>query len=135
MKLKEIITVLESWAPTSFQEEWDNSGLILGNPAMDITGIMVSLDTTYDVLQEALLHQCNLIISHHPLLFKGITRITPTLPEYQIIQTAIQHNVAFLALHTNLDNRADSLNHLLGKRLGLEQIRILQPKRGYLKKL
>ncbi|MFH1296645.1 MAG: Nif3-like dinuclear metal center hexameric protein [Bacteroidota bacterium] len=135
MKLNEIIAVLESWAPVSFQEEWDNSGLILGNPLLDVTGIMVSLDATFEVLQEALLHQCNLIISHHPLIFKGITSITPTLPAYQIIQTAIQHDVAILALHTNLDNRTDSLNHFLGRRLGLEQIRILQPKKGYLKKL
>ncbi|NQV02773.1 MAG: Nif3-like dinuclear metal center hexameric protein [Bacteroidia bacterium] len=135
MKLKEIIAELESWAPSSFQEEWDNSGLILGNPLMDVTGIMVSLDTTYNVIEEALLHQCNLIISHHPLIFKGITKITPVLPEYQIIQKAIQNDIAILALHTNLDNRSDSLNHVLGHRLGLEKIRILQPKRGYLKKL
>ncbi len=135
MKLKEIISVFESWAPASFQEEWDNSGLILGDPVMEVTGIMVSLDTTFEVLQEALEHQCNLIISHHPLIFKGIHKINPTLPEYQIIQTAIKNDVAILALHTNLDNRYDSLNHFLGRRMGLEQIRILQPKRGYLKKL
>jgi len=135
MKLKKIISVLESWAPSSFQEEWDNSGLILGDPSMEVTGIMVSLDTTYKVLQEALANQCNLIISHHPLIFRGITKITPALPEFQIIQEAIQKQIAILALHTNLDNRADSLNHFLGRKLGLEKIRILQPKKGYLKKL
>ncbi len=135
MKLKEIISVLEAWAPLSFQEEWDNSGLIIGDPQMDISGILVSLDTTNQVLEEALTRQCNLIISHHPLIFKGITKITPALPEYYAIQSAIKNNIAILALHTNLDNRNDSLNHLLGDKIGLKQIKILQPKRGYLKKL
>lgn len=135
MKLKEIISVTESWAPSSFQEDWDNSGLILGDPSMEVTGIMVSLDTTIEVVQEAMSKKCNLIISHHPLIFKEIKNITPSLPSYDIIQTAIRNDIAILALHTNLDNKANSLNHFLGEKIGLEKMRILQPKRGYLKKL
>jgi dinuclear metal center YbgI/SA1388 family protein len=96
---------------------------------------MVSLDTTYEVLEEAHAHQCNLVISHHPLIFKGITNITPRLREFEIIQFAIRNDISVLAFHTNLDNRSDSLNHLLGRKLGLHSIEILEPKKGFLKKL
>lgn len=135
MKLQEIISFLETWAPMSFQEEWDNSGLLVGDPLSEITGIMVSLDTSFEVITEAISKQCNLIVSHHPLIFNGITKLTPEVAGYKIIQLAIQHDIAILALHTNLDNRNNSLNHFLGSKIGLERMRILQPRNGYLKKL
>ncbi len=135
MKLEEVISVLESWAPLSFQEDWDNSGLIIGDPMNEISGMMVSLDTTLAVLEEAHAHHCNLVISHHPLIFKGVTKITPHIPEYKAIQFAIQNDISVFALHTNLDNKKDSLNHLLGSKIGLEKMQILQPRKGYLKKL
>ncbi|MBE0648992.1 MAG: Nif3-like dinuclear metal center hexameric protein [Bacteroidales bacterium] len=135
MKLNEIMSALETWAPLSFQEEWDNSGLIIGDPHQDVSGIMVSLDTTLEVLEEAHEKQCNLVISHHPLIFNGITNLTPRLPEYAAIRFAIRNEISVMAVHTNLDNRADSLNHLLGDKLGLEGMEIVQPRKGYLKKL
>lgn len=135
MILREIISELEAWAPFAYQEEWDNSGLIIGDPGKEISGILLSLDTKREVLQEALDHHCNLVISHHPLIFKGITSITPRLPEYEMILFAIKNDIAVLALHTNLDNRNESLNHLLGRKIGLDRIRILKPKTGFLKKL
>lgn len=135
MILQEIISELEAWAPFEYQEEWDNSGLIIGDPCKEISGILLSLDTTLEVLTEAQDNQCNLVISHHPLIFKGITKITPRLPEYEMIQFAIKNDISVLALHTNLDNRSESLNHLLGRKIGLDRIQILQPKKGFLKKL
>jgi len=135
MKLQEIISTLESWAPLFYQDEWDNSGLIVGDPDAEITGILISLDTTDEVLQEAISNKCTLVISHHPLIFHGIKKLTPAIPEYQAIQTAIRNNIGIYALHTNLDSKLESLNHFLGRRLGLEKISILKPKTGYLKKL
>jgi len=102
---------------------------------MEISGIMVSLDTTFAVLEEAKAHKCNLVISHHPLIFKGITTITPRIPEFKAIQFAIQNDISVFALHTNLDNKKDSLNLLLGGKIGLEKMQILQPRKRYLKKL
>jgi len=135
MKIKEVIATLESWAPLSYQEDWDNSGLIIGNPDESLTGILISLDTTIDIMEEALSKKCNLIISHHPVIFKGIRKITPSTPSYKVIQTAIRNNTGIYALHTNLDNKLESLNKYLGKKLGLTDISILQPLKGYLKKL
>ena len=135
MKLHDIITTLESWAPLSYQDEWDNSGLMVGDPDMEISGILISLDTTVGVLQEAISNKCNLVVSHHPLIFNGLKNITPAIPEFSIIQTAIKKNIGVYAIHTNLDSKLESLNHFLGKKIGLENISILKPKTGYLKKL
>jgi len=135
MKLKEVITAVEAWASFEYQEDWDNSGLMIGDPEQEITGILVSLDTSLEVLQEAKERGCNLVISHHPLIFKEISSITPRLTEYGTIRFAIKNDLSILAVHTNLDNRNNSLNHLLGRKIGLDSIRILQPKKGLLKKL
>lgn len=135
MKLKNVITAVEAWASFAYQEEWDNSGLIIGDPEMEITGILVSLDTSLEVLQEALEKQCNLVISHHPLIFKGISSITPHMTEYETIRFAVKNDLSVLAVHTNLDNRNDSLNHHLSRKIGLDSTRILKPKKGLLKKL
>ena len=135
MKLHEIIATMESWAPLSYQDEWDNSGLIIGDPNTEVTGILISLDTTAEVLQEAISNKCNLVVSHHPLIFHGLKKLTPAIHEYPVIQFAFQNNIGIYALHTNLDNKLESLNHFLGKKLGLEKISILKPKTGYLKKL
>jgi len=135
MKAKEIINILESWAPLSFQENYDNSGLILGDPETEIKGLMISLDATLAVIAEAVNNQCNMIISHHPLIFKGIKNITPEQHSYAVIKNALDQNVLIYALHTNLDNHGEGLNHYLGTKLGLKDIRVLSPKRDLLNKL
>ncbi|MFH1160611.1 MAG: Nif3-like dinuclear metal center hexameric protein [bacterium] len=135
MILKNIILVLETFAPLQYQEEWDNSGLIIGSPAQEITGIMVSLDTTPEVLDEAIRNHCNLIVSHHPLIFHGLKKITPALPCYPLIRRVVQNDIAVYAMHTSLDNLLEGLNSFLAKKIGLQKVALLTHKSGYLKKL
>jgi dinuclear metal center YbgI/SA1388 family protein len=135
MILQHILNELESLAPPEYQEEWDNSGLLLGSPAREITGIIVSLDTTMEVLHEAISNHCNLIVSHHPFIFQGIRKITPDLPAYHLLRRLIQEDIAVYALHTSLDNSWMGINQYLGQKLGLMNTSILAPKRDSLKKL
>lgn len=135
MKLREVIDVLDSWAPFALQEEWDNSGLQIGDPEMEVSGIMISLDATQEVLDEAIGYGCNVIISHHPFMFKGIRKITPEMNSFSLIRSVIINDLAIISVHTNLDNRVESLNHFLGRKIGLSEIRVLRPRTGYLKKL
>ncbi|MBN1199617.1 MAG: Nif3-like dinuclear metal center hexameric protein [Bacteroidales bacterium] len=135
MNLTAILQAMEDFAPLQDQEPWDNTGLLVGSPDMDITGVMVSLDPTREVLREALEMGCNLIVSHHPLLFQGVKRFTPVCPEYDIIREAIRHDIAIVAMHTNLDNQLTGINHVWASRLALQQLAILKPQRGRVKKL
>lgn len=135
MKLKEFMLTLETWAPLAFQEDYDNSGLIIGDPEQVINRILICLDVSPDVIDEALEKQCNLIISHHPLIFQGIKRITTIQPSSEMIVTLIKNNIAVYAMHTNLDNSFDGINALLGKKIGLSGMKILSPKTGLLRKL
>jgi len=135
MILQHVIAALETFAPLSYQEEWDNSGLLIGSPDQEITGILISLDTTSEVVDEAIRNKCNLIVSHHPFLFHGIKKVTPAVPGYPLIRRMIQNNVSVYVMHTNLDNSPEGLNGFLARKIGLEKITLLAPKRGILKKL
>ena len=110
MLLKEISKLLESFAPLEFQEEYDNAGLIIGDPEMVISGALITLDITGEVLDEAIQNNCNLVIAHHPLIFKGLKRLTGEDSIQRFTVKAIQNQVAVYAMHTNLDNSADGLN-------------------------
>jgi len=134
MNIREILTVLESWFPPEIQESWDNSGLQLGDPGTDLNGIMICLDISAEVLSEAVEQGCNLVISHHPIFFKGIKQITPFQPSYPLITFALQNKLCLYAMHTNLDNHAEGLNRYLGEIIGLTGMEVLRPT-GSLKKL
>ncbi len=135
MQLKELLKVFEEVAPLSLQESYDNSGIQLGSPDQEVTRALVCLDVTPAVLREAIKKKCDLIISHHPLIFEGIKRVSGKTATEQVLLEAIRNNVAILSLHTNLDNVKGGVNSRLAEKLGLERLKILRPARGVLKKL
>jgi dinuclear metal center YbgI/SA1388 family protein len=135
MKVSAITQYLETIAPRAYQESYDNSGLLTGNPAMEVTGILITLDCTEEVVEEALAASCNLIISHHPILFKGLKKLTGSTYVERTIIKAIQNNMAIYAIHTNLDNVLPGVNRKIAEKIGLKNLRILAPKTDTLSKL
>ncbi len=133
--LAEIIEQLEHLAPPSLQESYDNSGLIAGELTQEITGALICLDSTEEIIEEAIRKNCNLVIAHHPILFKGLKKITGENYIERVIITAIRKGIAIYAIHTNLDNVRRGVNQKICDRLGLEKTNILLPSRGLLKKL
>ncbi len=134
-KLSEIIEHLEKLAPPSLQESYDNSGLITGNPDQEIHAALLCLDSTEAILEEAIRKQCNLVIAHHPVIFKGLTSITGKSYIERVIIKAIRNNIAIYSIHTNLDNIRNGVNEAICQRLKLENTGILQPLKGQLRKL
>ena len=130
MKIGQIISVLEKKAPLAYQESYDNAGLITGNQHMDCTGILCTLDITEDILQEAIHKNCNLIVAHHPIIFKGLTKINGKNYVERIVINAIKNDIGIYAIHTNLDNVSDGVNHAIAQQLGLINTRILSCKIG-----
>jgi dinuclear metal center YbgI/SA1388 family protein len=135
MKIREVSTFLEEWAPLPIQEEYDNCGLIIGDADAEIQACLVSLDVTMEVLDEAIAKGCNLIVAHHPLIFKGLKKINGKNYVEKISIKAIKHDIAIYGIHTNLDNRHDGVNFEIAKRLGLKNIKVLKPKTETLFKL
>lgn len=135
MKLREITSFLESIAPPAFQEDYDNSGLIVGHPDMEITGALISLDCTESIVEEAIEHGCNLIISHHPIVFKGLKKFNGNNYVERVVIKAIRHEIAIFAIHTNLDHVSEGVNRKICDRLGVINCRILSPKSGILRKI
>ncbi len=134
MKLKKITNYLESIAPSSYQEGYDNSGLIVGHPEMKITGAIICLDSTEAVIDEAISKNCNLVIAHHPIVFKGIKKFNGYSYVERVIIKAIKNDIAIYAIHTNLDNvYYKGVNTKIAQMLGLKKTKILAPKSGLLK--
>src|SRR5665811_600115 len=104
MKLKELCSYLDSVVPLSFQEDYDNSGLQVGLPERTIKSALITLDVTEEVLEEAIAFGCDIIISHHPLIFSGIKRVAGRSFTERILFKAIKHNIAVYSAHTNLDS-------------------------------
>lgn len=134
-KIKDITNYLESIAPRQYQESYDNSGLLTGNPGSEVKNILVTLDTTEDVVQEAIDKNCNLIISHHPIIFKGLKSLTGKNYVERTVIKAIQNNIAIYAIHTNLDNVTAGVNKKLSEKIQLKDLSILQTKEQQLSKL
>lgn len=135
MQLTHITSYLETLAPLSLQESYDNSGLITGNSEMEVHAALISLDCTPAIVDEAIQKGCNLIISHHPIVFSGLKKINGKNYIEQAIIKAIKHDIAIYAIHTNLDNIHNGVNSKIAERLGLTNTRILQPKKGLLSKI
>lgn len=135
MKLKTIISELEKFAPPALQESYDNSGLLIGNPNEEITGALVTLDVTEKVIDEARQKKCNLIIAHHPVIFKGLKSLTGKNFVERIVTKAIKEDIALYAIHTNLDNVKKGVNGILSEKLGLLNTSILAPQNNQLRKL
>ncbi|MGC4101996.1 Nif3-like dinuclear metal center hexameric protein [Ferruginibacter sp.] len=135
MTIAEVVQYLETIAPPSLQESYDNAGLITGNAQSPCTGIIISLDATEAVVQEAIEKKCNLVVAHHPIVFGGLKKITGRNYVERTIITAIKNDIAIYAIHTNLDNVLEGVNGKIADKLGLINRRVLAPKKDQLKKL
>lgn len=135
MKISEIATALENFAPLNLQESYDNAGLIIGSPADEVNGAIIALDVTEEVIDEAIQQNCNLIIAHHPLIFKGIKKIGSKHPVERMVTRCIKNDLAVYAAHTNLDNVEFGVNKMICDKIGLTQTSILAPKSQLLRKL
>lgn len=135
MNISDIINFLETRAPLSFQESYDNAGLIYGEGHWPCRGVLVSLDLTTEVVEEAIERGCNLVISHHPLVFGGLKKISESDPVGRALIRCIRQDIAVYAIHTNLDNVLEGVNGRMASLLGLRDTRVLQPMEGRLLKL
>ncbi len=135
MLIKEVIRELESRAPLSLQESYDNAGLLTGNPEWACSGVLCTLDVTEAVIEEAVQRGCNLVVAHHPIIFSGLKKITGRNYVEKTIIASLKKEVAIYAIHTNLDNILDGVNDRIADRIGLINRQILLPKAGQLMKL
>ena len=135
MLLKEIIRFLEEKAPPALQESYDNSGLICGSPAMEVNGALICLDSTEEVIDEAIQLGYNLVIAHHPIVFSGIKKLNGKNYIERVLIKAIKNDIAIYAIHTNLDNVIHGVNAKIAEKIGLTNCRVLSPMRNKLLKL
>ncbi|MFD1140534.1 Nif3-like dinuclear metal center hexameric protein [Larkinella insperata] len=135
MNIKEVTSHLEAWAPLAYQESYDNAGLIVGDPGASVTGILITLDITEAVVDEAVRKNCNLIVAHHPIVFRGLKKLTGRNYVERVVIKAIKNDVALYAAHTNLDNIAGGVSFKIAEKLGLANVQILAPKSDVLMKL
>ncbi len=135
MKLKDILNVFEEQAPFSLQESYDNSGIQYGNPEQEVKKGLACIDITEAVVEEAVKKGCDLIISHHPLIFKGMKSLDGSHYTHRALIKAIKNDICLVSVHTNLDSVLTGVNEKLAKKMGLENLEILDKRKGLLKKL
>lgn len=126
MKISDIIDAIEAAAPVSLQEEWDNCGLQVGDPGAECSGVMVCVDPTLAVIEEAARRGCNLVVSHHPLIFKPLRRVTAD----SAVGTALRRGVTVYSAHTSLDNAPSGVSHAMAAMLGWSDLKVLDPQAG-----
>tara|TARA_A200000113_G_scaffold172023_1_gene156968 strand:- start:3437 stop:4531 length:1095 start_codon:yes stop_codon:yes gene_type:complete len=135
MTIRAIIDILTQWAPLCYAEDFDNVGLLTGSANQPCKGVLITLDTLEPVVDEAIASGCNLIVSFHPILFKGLKKITGDDYVQRTILKAIKHDIAIFTIHTALDNHQNGVNAAIAERLQLQSTKILVPKKGTIKKL
>lgn len=135
MKLAELSKYLDNAIPLSFQEEYDNAGLQVGDPEKEVSSALLALDVTEEVLKEAVRKECDLIISHHPLIFSAIKSITGRTYTERIIAKAIKNEIAIYSSHTNLDAASFGVSRKMAEKLDLKNIKVLKPLKNRLMKL
>jgi dinuclear metal center YbgI/SA1388 family protein len=135
MKISEITAFLETLAPPSLQENYDNAGLITGEESMECTGILCCLDATEPVIDEAIDKGCNLVVAHHPIVFSGLKKLNGKSYVERVVIKALKNDICIYAIHTNLDNVLNGVNQKIAEKIGLQKPAILLPKKGQLKKL
>lgn len=133
LKVKDIAEAIENYAPKALQESYDNVGLQVGDPDMIVTSAMLCLDVTEDILSEAIRKGCNMIVSHHPLLFSGLKEIIGRNSTQRIVIEAIKNNIAIYAAHTNLDSAYNGVSFEIAHILQLENLNVLEPKDNEMK--
>lgn len=135
MTVRDVNKLLNDWAPLSYAEDWDNVGLLVGDYNQKITQILVSHDALEQVVDEAIVTKCNLIVCFHPIIFTGLKKLTKTDYVQRTVQKAIKHDVAIFAIHTALDNVEHGVNYGMSTALGLRHSKILIPKKNFIYKL
>ncbi|RYY96443.1 MAG: Nif3-like dinuclear metal center hexameric protein, partial [Chitinophagaceae bacterium] len=135
MKIQDILAELERFAAPELQEDYDNAGLITGQRGWECTGALCTLDATPGVIAEAKERGCNLVIAHHPIVFKGLKRLNGRDYIEQALIAAIKNDIAIYACHTNLDNVLLGVSHVMAQKLGLQDTRVLAPKPRQLRRL
>lgn len=135
MQLSKIISILEDFAPLSLQESYDNAGLIIGSHKDEISSALICIDITEEVIEEAIEKNCNLIISHHPIVFSGLKKINGKNYVERCIIKAIKNDIAIYACHTNIDSVAKGVSHKMAEKLNLNNCKILSPSKGNLNKI
>ncbi|MCF8231495.1 MAG: Nif3-like dinuclear metal center hexameric protein [Bacteroidales bacterium] len=135
MKIKEVTSYLDQTVPLMLQESYDNSGLLLGDEAKDLKGMLLTVDVTEEVVSEAVRKNCNLIIAHHPIIFKGLKKITGQNHVERTVEAAIKNDIAVYAAHTNLDSVDFGVSKMLADKVGMQNQQVLEPKENLLKKL
>jgi len=135
MIVKEVTDILEELAPLAQAEDFDNVGLLVGDSKTEVTGILVTLDTLENVVDEAIANHCNLIVSFHPIIFSGLKKITGANYVERVVLKAIQNGIAIYSMHTALDNSPNGVNAKICEVLGIVNAKILIPQKGNIKKL
>ena len=128
MKIQDVLSALEQFAPLPLQESWDNAGLQVGLTEAEVSGALLCLDVTEAVVDEALEKGCNLIVSHHPLLFRGLKTISDLTDVQRTVRKAVKNDVAVVSMHTNMDNAQGGVNFKMAEKLGLTDVRFMAPK-------
>lgn len=128
MSIKEVIEALERFAPLPLQEGWDNAGLQVGLTEAEVSGALLCLDVTEQVVDEAISLGCNLIVSHHPLIFHKLSHITGDDYVQRIVMKAVKHDIVIASMHTNMDNAQGGVNYKIAEKLGLTNVRFMLPK-------
>ena len=135
MTVARVGKLLDSWAPLHYAEEFDNVGLLVGNPNSEVKGILVTLDTLENVVDEAIAKKCNLIVSFHPIVFAGIKKLVGKTYVERVVMKAIANDISIFAIHTALDNSNLGVNAKICDVLGIQNPKILIPKKGTIRKL
>jgi dinuclear metal center YbgI/SA1388 family protein len=135
MTIKDVTSSIEEIAPLQYAEDFDNVGLLVGNYNTKVSGVLVTLDTLENVVEEAIETNCNLIVSFHPIIFSGLKKLNGNSYVERVVLKAIQHNIAIYAIHTALDNSVKGVSAKMAEVLGLTNTKILLPKSGFIKKL
>ena len=128
MKIKEVLRALEQFAPLPLQEDYDNAGLQVGLTETDASGALLCLDVTEEVIDEALGLGCNLIVSHHPLIFRGLKQVSDYNMVQRCVVKAVKNDITIVSMHTNLDNAKGGVNYKIAEKMQLADVRILAPK-------
>ena len=135
MFVSDIIKIIEDWAPIEYSEDFDNVGLLTGDPNSNCTGVLITLDTIELIVDEAIKKKCNLIVSFHPIIFSSLKKISKSDYVQKTIYKAIQNNISIYAIHTSLDNHKYGVNYKIAEKLNLINTQILLPKKETLRKL
>lgn len=127
IKVKDIASAIEDFAPKSLQESYDNAGLQVGSPDASVAAVLLCLDVTEDVLREASERECNLIVSHHPLIFRGLKSLTGADETQRLVMAALKQGISVYSAHTNLDSVWDGVSHEIARRLNIKDLEVLEP--------